>query len=256
VNTVEAILLGLTQGLTEFLPVSSSAHLAIVQKLLGMSDTKANLCFDVFLHVASSLAVMTVMAKEIASLFSRSRLRDVAFICLATVPAGLAGFFLRDVVELWFGSMALIGAALMVSGLWLMVGERRGTGEKTLGESGPLAALAVGIGQALAIVPGLSRSGTTMSAGMVAGMERSEAVRFSFLLSLPVILGAALVEGRNLVHGFQGAAFAPVAIGMVSAFVASLVALKTVFYLCRKRRLFVFSVYCILAGTVLLAVFR
>lgn len=202
------LFLALLQGLTEFLPVSSSGHLVLGQHLLGVASPGVSL--EVALHLGTLISVFVVFRRDILfllraawgvviSLFGRGGhgpdpyRRLVLLLLVGSVPAALAGLFLSDFFTRLFGDVRTVGVSLLVTGVVLLYSGRL-MGRRSFDRMGLRDALAVGLGQALAIVPGLSRSGTTIAAGMTCGLDRDAAVRFSFLLSIPVILGAGVLE--------------------------------------------------------------
>jgi len=200
---VEAILLGIIQGITEFLPISSSAHLIIVPWFFNWEGVVNSLSFDIALHGGTLIALLLYFRQDWAELI-RSSLRGektLLYIIVATVPAGVAGVLLHDWVEAHRSPMIIVFTLSAVSALMIASERgyrevsRTGIGEMTLGR-----ALIIGIAQAFALVPGVSRSGITIVAGLTTGMKRQEAARFSFLLGTPVIAGAAMLETGKLIH--------------------------------------------------------
>lgn len=248
---LESVLLGLVQGVTEFLPVSSDGHLAALSRLLGLNES-ARVPFTVMLHVATALAMivffMPVIARLITGLWAADLARRkqswqmVLFILIASIPAAVVGYKLGDWMESTFATPLLLGLMLIISGV-IVFGTRYA---RAGGALNWWRALLVGVAQAVGIVPSISRSGATIAMGMYTGMERGAAFEFSFLLAIPAILGAFVMEVRKLdttlIH--KG----PLAAGMVVAFVSGLAAL----YLLRKavlsRRLHWFAYYCWAAG--------
>jgi undecaprenyl-diphosphatase len=256
----EAVLLGLIQGLTEFLPVSSSGHLVIVQSLLQLREPP--LTVDAVLHLGTAAAVvvffrheLVLLAKSIWRWTTRGE-KDrytalAAYLSIATIPAAVGGFFFERFFSGAFESVLIAGLMLLVTGavLWLVEGVDPGV--KRLDELKMRDSIWVGLAQMLAILPGLSRSGATIAVGLWRGFQREEAARFSFLLSLPVILGAGLYTG--LKNGFDlmnlPAILAATAVAGLSGFLAIALLMKAV----RERRLRLFSVYCFIVGGLALA---
>jgi undecaprenyl-diphosphatase len=275
VNLLQALFLGVLQGATEFLPVSSSGHLVLVPWLLRWSSP--GLAFDAVVHWGTAVAVIVYFWEEwiglvraailsLREVWSRSSgpraeaaSRDEAggthrallawLILLGTVPGVLAGYFLEDFFEGMFARPGAAAGFLLVTAILLVASERLGRRERGLDDLGALDALVVGVGQALAIFPGVSRSGATIAAGLVRGMEREPAAHFSFLLATPIILGAGLLKVVEL--GRTGALLteAPV---LVAGFVAAaLVGLACIHFLLRylqRHRLYPFAIYCALLG--------
>ena len=229
-----AVVLGIVQGLTEFLPVSSSGHLVLVQHLLGI--TSPQLLFDVVVHLGTLLAVLAAVRQEVLAVLrgvaAWPRLlaagptdagtaregRLAAWVLVGTLPAAAVGLLLADRIEALFASVRAVGVALLVTAGLLALAERAGSRSAGLWEVGPGRALLIGLAQAVAVVPGISRSGSTLAAGMLAGVEREAAARFSFLLAVPAIAGAGLLAGLK---GATGALAAPGAGALAAGFVAA-----------------------------------
>lgn len=253
-SLLQAAVLGLVQGLTEFLPISSSAHLAILPRLAGWRDQ--GLAYDVALHWGTLLAVTAYFRADLAAMaaaaFRRadSPERRLAWgIAWATVPAAAAGLLLEDYVETLFRSPAPIAAALMTFGLLLWGADRWGARRRPLSAMGLRDCLLIGAAQALAIVPGVSRSGVTLTAALALGLTRSDGARFSFLLGVPVILGAGILKARDLSPAQIDAAFWT---GIAVSAVSGLAAIRLLLAWVRGRSLAVFAVYRLLLGLALL----
>lgn len=247
----QAILLGLIQGLTEFLPVSSSGHLAIGREILGV-EAAGDLVFEVAVHAATALAIIIVFRKEILRLlaglfkFKYNEETDYIFkIGVSMIPVFVVGVFFKDYIEDLFGSLIVVGCALVVTALLLFFSGRFGAkeGKITYGK-----AFIVGIGQALAVIPGLSRSGTTISTGLLCGIRRGEIAQFSFLMVLVPILGEAFLDivGGEAAASSVGAL--PLAVGFLTAFASGLFACKAMMALVKKARLDWFALYCAVVG--------
>lgn len=260
-----AAFMGLLQGVTEFLPVSSSGHLSLFQNFFGGKEPD-NL-FNVLLHFATLLAVFVVYRKDIWQMileFFRS-LRDLVapshrkgrvpparrlvwMVILGTLPLFLVLPF-KSKVEALGGSTLFIGCALLVTGLLLFASDRFARCQKTERTMTPVDALLIGCGQALAVVPGLSRSGTTITAGVACGLDRPFAVRYSFLLSLPAVLGATLLEVLDVVkEGVDATLIPQYLVGMVVAAVSGYFAIGLVKLLADRGRFGAFAYYCWAAG--------
>lgn len=300
---IEAGILGLVQGLCEFLPVSSSGHLVIFQNIFGQTDAAANLLFDVMLHLATLIAVFIAFRKRILKLivafftifgdifkrrFSFKKAsydqRMVIFIIIATIPL----FFLvpfADVIETLFSSMLLVGVALLITAAMLTVADRvrkdppaygernRRAGkrtdrhiedrhtverhidkhskkvynktpkEMTVGDS-----LVIGLFQAVALTPGISRSGATISGGLVRGLSRESAVEFSFIMSIPAVLGSAVLNIKDAIAIIPTTNLGPCLLGMAIALVAGLAAIKLISFLVKKDKFGIFAYYCAAMG--------
>lgn len=253
----EAIILGLVQGLTEFLPVSSSGHLVIGREILGV-DESGDLVFEVAVHAATVLSTIVVFRHQIWSLLKglfRFRYNDetdyILKICVSMIPVFIIGVFFKSFVEGLFASLFVVGVALLMTALLLFLSDRASNPRR---EKLPAnnyrngisywQALAVGIGQAFAVIPGLSRSGTTISVGLICGVRRDVMAQFSFLMVLVPILGEAFLQ---LVGGeFTGSALGvlPVLLGFVSAFLSGLFACKVMIAIVKKSKLTWFALYC------------
>lgn len=245
----EAVLLGLVQGLTEFLPVSSSGHLVVLQHFLRVPG--ADVVFDVFLHLATVLAVVLYFRKDLWELRRKPRL--VWLLIVGSVPAGAAGFLLKDFFEGLYSTIGTIGFEFIITGfiLWgadlLAKRYQRKRAEEDLTTTD---AWWIGVGQAVAIIPAISRSGATIAAGLARGLERDVAARFSFLLSVPVILGAGALEARHLTSIAAGASL-PLVAGFLASFLAGLVAIRVLLDVVRRRGLSLFAWYVWILGAAL-----
>ena len=269
----EAVLLGLIQGLTEFLPVSSSGHLEIGKVLLGV-ETTDDLLFTTMVHAATVLSTIIVFRKQIWDLLKGffcglkgMKVTKEGVVCndqtdyllkmvVSMIPVFIVGVFLKDQVESLFGSIMVVGCALVVTAVLLFFSDYASRpGRKSIFPENNYRngisywqAFAVGLGQAFAVVPGLSRSGTTISTGLICGVKREVMAQFSFLMVLVPILGETFLE---LVGGEFGASSVgplPLALGFVSAFLSGLFACKVMIALVKKAKLSWFALYCLLAA--------
>lgn len=253
----EALVLGLVQGLTEFLPVSSSGHLEIGQALLG-SASEDNLTFAVVVHAATVLSTIVILWKEIVGLFRgtfstwqwNEEKSYVAKILVSMIPVMIVGLFFKDEVEAMFGSgLLLVGCCLLVTAILLTFAYLAKPRKKET--ISYLDAFIIGIGQACAVLPGLSRSGTTIATGLILGNKKETIAQFSFLMVLIPILGEALLETIDLVQGGSlglGIPMSSLLVGFLSAFVAGCFACKFMINLVKKGKLIYFAIYCVLAG--------
>jgi len=242
---VKYLLLGLVQGLTEFLPVSSSGHLVLFQSFLNVPESIA---FDTVVHLATGLAVILYFWQEIISLFTTQR-KMLWLLIVATIPTGLMGFLLKDYFEAMFSSASAVGFFLILTAVFIFLGEWIGKGRRGLREMGIWDALFIGVAQGCAIAPGLSRSGTTISASLGRGFDRSFAARFSFILSIPAILGAGLLQSKAIIKaGTLGIGFAPLVIGFLAALFSGLIAIKFFMALIQRTSIRVFAYYCLAVG--------
>jgi len=261
----QAVALGAVQGLTEFLPVSSTAHLWLFPWLLHWNDP--GLTFDVALHAGTLVAVLLYFWRYWLDMLStilglgeprnpdlRENPRLLWFLIVATIPAGLAGWRFEHAAEEQLRSPMIVGVALISIALFMLAGDRLGSRKVNLSRVGFLDSLAVGIAQALAVIPGVSRSGVTMTAGLFRGMTRETAARFSFLLSTPMIAGAVLKKAMEIRHeGMPPEMRLPSLVGvLVSALVGYLVIAVLIRYL-ERRTFTIFVVYRVALGVVVLA---
>lgn len=240
-----SIWLGIVQGLTEFLPVSSSGHLVIFQHILGVQE--APLTFDVMLHMGTLLAVFVAFWDDIIAILKRPFTRLTYLIVVGCIPAAIAGYLVAPVIEKAFESLLVVGLGLIFTGFALWLSEkwsREMIGLKDIPNTSYKDAFIIGLLQALAIVPGISRSGSTIAAGLFVGMERELAARFSFLLSIPVILGAGVFELSGVSSSAWAQNFIPYTVGTLVAALFGYLAIKIVMRLVRHGRLSVFSYYC------------
>lgn len=267
---VQAVVMGLVQGLTEFLPVSSSGHLIIVPALLGWDDPFIeSLVFSVMLHTATLLALLLFFRADwlrlIPAFFASIRDRTIGadpdrrlawLLAISTVPAVIAGLLLNDLIETAFREARLVAVTLVIGAAILWLAERLGTRQRRIVDLTPAGALGIGAAQALALVPGISRSGISISAGLFAGLDRESAARFSFLMATPITAGAGLFELRKLVAGESGVdvSLVPLFAGMMAALLAGLAAIAILLRFLRTHPTTVFIVYRLaLAAVVVVA---
>ncbi len=277
-NWLQALILGLVQGLTEFLPVSSSGHLAIGRAVLGV-EASGDLVFEVAVHAATVLATIVVFRKKIWELLCglfKFKYNDetdyIAKICVSMIPVLIVGVFFKDAVESAFNSMLVVGLALIVTAMLLTFSDWKAkrsfasaqddkdvilserSESKNLYRNGISfwQALVVGVGQAFAVIPGLSRSGTTISTGLICGVKRSEMAQFSFLMVLVPILGEAFLDVVGGDFAASSIGVGPLLLGFLAAFVSGLFACKVMIALVRKAQLRWFGLYCALVGLAVL----
>jgi len=264
-SPLQALLLAVVQGGTEFLPVSSSGHLILVPYFLKWPDQ--GLAFDIATHVGTLLAILAYFRWDVRDLVigfftGQPRSADgdynprrlALMIVLATIPAGIAGLLFKDWVETQARSALLVAGTTIVYGLLLGLADRVGRHAKTIGEIGWQAALVIGLAQALAIVPGTSRSGVTITAALLLGLTRPAAARFSFLLGIPVFTLAALKQGLDLLEtGIPPGDLLPMGIGLVGSAVIGYAVIAWLLKWLRSRSLQVFMIYRLILGAVILA---
>lgn len=258
---MQALILGLVQGLTEFLPISSSGHLVLGQKLLGFSQPPV--LFDILVHVGTLTAVIIFFHRTLSLLIrrtwgflaNRGKLpKKVIFIVVGTIPAAIVGFFLNSYLAIIFDSVALVGMALIVNSVLLFSTTLIKKSGKKLSKMTWQDALIVGILQALAILPGMSRSGSTVVAGLWRNLKREMAFTFSFLLSIPAILGAMSLQLGDL-KGITSDQVFPNMIGFASAAFSGYLALILFKKAVMKGKLAYFGIYCGLFGLIILLFF-
>ncbi|GHT97613.1 undecaprenyl-diphosphatase 3 [Spirochaetia bacterium] len=262
----EAILLGAIQGITEFLPVSSSGHLVLTQKILGISEPA--LLFDTMLHVGTLAAVFVVLWKDIWGILRRPIQPLTGFLILATIPTVIVALLLKDYIEEAFASGAYLGYAFLFTAVALLLSEylarRPGTAKqpqtgRALERMNWLDAVIIGLCQALAIMPAVSRSGLTLSGALSRRLNRDFAARFSFLLSIPAILGALVLQLKDLydaradnVVAGTGIGVVPIAAGTIVAAVVGFFSVKFMLKIVRERSLRGFAVYVAILGVLVL----
>jgi undecaprenyl-diphosphatase len=267
---IQAVVLGIVQGLTEFLPVSSSGHLIVVPALLGWDDPFIeSLAFSVMLHVATLLALLIYFREDwrriipagLATLRDRSFRADpdrkLAWLLVAsTVPAVIVGVALNDLIETAFREPRLVAITLVVGGAILWIADRLGSRRREMSSLTFPLAMGIGAAQAIALVPGVSRSGISISAGLFAGLTREAAARYAFLMATPITAGAGAWELRKIVSGEAGVdlPIVPLLAGMVAALIAGLLAIAVVLRYLRSNGVGVFVAYrLVLAALVVVA---
>lgn len=258
---VQALILGIVQGLTEFLPVSSSGHLEIGHVLLGTSGEE-NLTFAVIVHAATVLSTLVVLWREVAQLFRgtfttmqwNAEKDYVAKILVSMIPVFIVGVFFKDTVESFFGNgLLLVGVCLLVTAALLALSEWLQKKRQEIGhEVGYKDAIIIGIAQACAVLPGLSRSGTTIATGLLCGVKKESVAQFSFLMVLIPILGEAFLDLLDLLQGevVSDLGILPAMVGFVAAFVTGCFACRFMIEIVRRQRLVWFAIYCAIVGSI------
>ena len=249
----QGLILGVVQGLTEFLPISSSGHLVVAEAAIGV--TTPGVVVEVVLHVATLLAVVIVYRRRLIRLLvgtlraDRAAWRSIGLLAIGSIPAGLVGLLLADLFERAFHSLLLVGVGFVVTGLILWSSRR---GQERLLDREPTAAGAGGIGfaQALAIVPGISRSGTTIAAALWLGVEPVRAAEFSFLLAIPAVAGAAVLQIPQLTGGIESVGAGPLAVSFLAALGAGVFAIRWLLGLLRSQAFHRFATYCWVLGAI------
>ena len=264
---LHALILGLVQGLTEYLPVSSSGHLAIGSELLGIKDVQQSMMFTVAVHVATVLSTVVILGHEIWKILSGAmhspvggKLNDdhkyVLNILVSMIPIGIVGVFFKDKVEAIFGSgLTIVGACLLLTAVLLSYSyfaKPRLKDKISLRD-----AFIIGLSQALAVLPGLSRSGTTIATGLILGNKKENMAQFSFLMVIPPILGEALLDcikayKEGMEAAFGGCDMTALLVGFVAAFISGCIACKWMIGIVRRGKLIYFAIYCLIVGAVTL----
>jgi len=276
-SIIQAALLGLVQGLTEFLPVSSSGHLAIFKNIFGDSMFEYTLTFDILLHLGTLLAVFAVYYKDVIQLitefftmigdlfkgkpnFKTPYRRMIIMLILGTIPAVFMGLLIKDFVEDIPGKyLYVVGIGLFVTAFLLYISEKLNKDKYTMENVPTSTSWVVGLFQAVAIFPGISRSGSTIVGSLVSGYKKEFAVKFSFLLSIPAILGAAVLDFKDV---FEAGAFnIPIInaiVGVAVAAVSGFIAIKFLLKLVQNSKLYLFSYYCVAAGifTIIISIIK
>lgn len=250
----QTVLLAIVQGVTEFLPVSSSGHLVIAQKLLGLNTPPVFL--DIILHTGTLLAILFFLRKEILDLIVnwRKNGRFFLYLVLASLPAAVVGFFFNQHLERLFSSSRIVGVSLIVTGLFLL--STRRIRKDTTSSLRFRQVTFIGLSQALSVLPGISRSGATISSGLLFGLSPELSFRFSFYLAIPAIVGATLLRLLSGGNDFSRINRPVILLGFVVSFIVGSLALKLLNRVVRKGKLYYFSFYCFCLGLITLLFLR
>lgn len=246
---IESIILGIVQGLTEFLPISSSGHLVLLQNVFGVSEP--NLFLDVMLHFGTLLAVVIVLWKDIAEIFKNILGKKTWLLVVATLPAIIATILFKNFFEQTFGGKYL-GFEFLVTGILLTIAESvyEQVSSRKYNDISFVDAIVMGVMQAFAIFPAVSRSGATIAGGLLRRMERKTVAKFAFLMSVPGILGSLVMEGADLVKGNIGNVdWVGAGLGVLFAFGAGLLAVKFMIAFVSQKRMYGFAIYTLILGT-------
>ena len=271
-NELQALLLGLVQGFTEYLPVSSSGHLELGKIILGPEAEAGGLTFDIVVHVATVLSTLVILWREIMWIFAGlfrfdGRMNDeqkyVINILISMIPVGIVGLFFKDYIESLYGDnvIVVVGCCLLVTSLLLALTHFYVPREKE--KISRLDAFIIGIAQACAVLPGLSRSGSTIATGLLLGNSRKNLAQFSFLMVIPPILGEALLDFKHIFapsaeylaeHGSEMAVVptSSLIVGFIAAFISGCIACKWMIALVKKCKLIYFAIYCAIVGVIAL----
>jgi undecaprenyl-diphosphatase len=253
-DILEAIILGIVQGLTEFLPVSSSGHLELAKAILGdTSVPEESLTFTVVLHFATALSTLVIFRKEVAEILKglfqfkwNDQTKFSLKIIISMIPAVVVGLLFEEQLEAFFGGkILLVGVMLLVTAILLLLADKAKNTNKEVSFTN---SVIIGISQAIAMLPGISRSGATISTSVLLGIDRTKAARFSFLMVVPLIFGKI---GKDVLSGdlnFQSSEMLPISAGFIAAFLAGILACKWMIALVKKSKLSYFSLYCAIVG--------
>lgn len=270
-SILEALILGFVQGATEFLPVSSSGHLVIMETIFGITGN--NLSLTIILHMGTFIAIIAAYPKSVLNLlkqfflmlydlvrlkgfnFQKSKYRYyILFIVIGTIPAGVVGYLFDDIIEAAFAEIYVVAITLFITGFILLIGEKAGKNNvKPIEELGAGKSFLVGFFQMVSILPGISRSGTTMTGGLICGLKKEEALEFSFLLALPAILGSLILKFKDVLDTIQDISIAPIVVGFFTSMVVGYLSIKLFNIIVKKGSLLYFSVYCWIIGLILVA---
>ncbi|WP_299015712.1 undecaprenyl-diphosphate phosphatase [uncultured Polaribacter sp.] len=255
-DILEAIILGIVQGLTEFLPVSSSGHLELAKAILGdTSVPEESLTFTVVLHFATALSTIVIFRKEILEIFKglfqfkwNEEFQFSLKIIISMIPAVCVGLLFEEQLESFFGGkILLVGVMLLVTAVLLLLADKAKNTDKKVSFGN---AVIIGVSQAIAMLPGISRSGATISTSVLLGIDRTRAAKFSFLMVVPLIFGKI---GKDVLSGdlnFQTSEMLPISLGFIAAFLSGLLACKWMIALVKKSKLSYFSIYCAIVGAI------
>ncbi len=255
IKILQAVILGLVQGLTEFLPVSSSGHLILFKKLFGLDAESFGLNFDIAVHVATLIAVFIVFRKIIWNLIRHPFQKTVLWLILATIPAALVGVFFDDQIEAISQNGGFLGLCFLFTAGVLLFSEwfaKRKRANLEIEDLTWWKAGAIGLAQGVAVMPGISRSGSTLSAGLLTGLGKSNAISFSFLMSIPVIGGSLLLGVKDTLENPESFNIGVILAGMLAAAVSGYIAVRFMLNFFRKKGMKVFAIYLIILGVLVL----
>lgn len=247
-----AVIMGIIQGFTEFLPISSTAHLVLLPWFFKWGNGLDTLTFDVALHAGTLVSLFICFYRDIIEIIKDKR-RLILFLIAGTIPAGIAGIAFNDYIETTLRTPVLIAAMLVVFGMVMYLSERF-RGQRGVDEMSFMDAVFIGCAQAVALIPGVSRSGVTISAGLFKGLRREEAARFSFLLSMPAIAGAVVLEGRHLINSSGQWDMGLIAAGFISSLITGVIAIKFLMRYLKQYSLNAFVIYRFALAALILGV--
>lgn len=246
----ESIILGIIQGVTEFLPISSSGHLVLFQRIFNIG--KEGIAFDIMLHVATLIAVLTVFYKEAWYMIKNPLSKTTIFIIIATIPTALMGFIFRDALTYFFASGSLLGPSFILTGIVLLYADKLSKQKKygkNIESMSYADSILIGCAQAIAIIPAISRSGSTIAMGIFRGLNKEFAIKFSFLMSIPAILGPAIFDAHNISFQIlEHIGIIPLIAGMLSAGISGYLSIRLMLNLFSRASLKVFAIYVFILG--------
>ncbi len=248
VGVIEAIISGVVQGITEFLPISSSGHLVILHHLIGFKEPEV--LFDIFLHIGTLFSIIFVFWQDILGLFNKWRMLSQIFI--ATVVTVAVVLLFKNSIESAFKDLRFIGWMLLITGMWLFSGSIFDKRIKTKNPLNLFKSAVIGLSQGIAAFPGISRSGSTISTGLILGLKQEETARFSFLLSIPAIILASIYKVTSSGAILGGISFLNAFFGLITSFIVGILSLKLLLKIVYKGKLHWFGIYCLVVGMALL----
>lgn len=245
---IQAVVSGIVQGVAEFFPISSSGHLVLLHNVFGFKQQM--LAFDVFLHFGTILSVVIFFRRDISEILRKDR-RLLKFIAIASIPTFIIGAIFKDIAENFFSIPLVVGYSLIVTGLFLLFASIWAIYWKVVRRSRPLGvknSIAIGIAQGISVLPGISRSGATIGTALIAGLDETEALKFSFLLSIPAVLGANILKVRHIYGNLISGDTAVFLAGAIAAAVTGFIVIKALFGILKRNLFFLFGVYCVSIG--------
>ncbi len=247
----QAVILGVVQGVTEFFPISSSAHLAIVQNLFGIKEPL--LAFDIFLHIGTLISILIYFRKDILTIIT-GQWKLAALVIAGTIPTVAIGFMFKDAVEEIFARVHLVGYSLLATGVLLLVTTlyvklKKNSEGKSIGF---INSIVIGISQGIAVIPGISRSGATICSGILSGINKESAFRFSFLLAITEILGASVLKFNKIEAGLTSVDYLNFICGGAAAMVAGLISTSLLLKALKGDKLYMFGIYCIVVAVLVI----
>jgi undecaprenyl-diphosphatase len=251
IDLLQAVILGLVQGLTEFLPVSSSGHLVLLQKVFGISE--GTMIFTTMMHVGTLFSVLVVFWKDIVEIMRRPLSRLPVLIVVATIPTVIIALIFKNAIEEAFAAATFLGVGFLLTGVILWSVELIKPGQKTVEEMSWKHAVLIGVAQGVAIFPAVSRSGSTIAGALFCGLDRKFAARFSFLMSIPAIVGSIVFQFKDIISSSESIDMFPVVVGTLVSAVAGFMAIKMMLNIIAKQRLRIFAYYVFALGILVLA---